>query len=80
MLATAAFVATALIGSQARADGVQVSVLNCNVSSGWGFFGRKPAPKAGDMRAEPRASEKDAARDAARVVLRADGAARTAAW
>ncbi len=36
--------------------------------SGWGFFGRKAAPKS-DMRAEPR----DDAKAAARVVLRAEG-------
>src|SRR5262249_9026379 len=38
LLATAAFVAAALIGSQAHADGVKVGVLSCNVSSGWGVI------------------------------------------
>ncbi len=41
--------------------------------SGWGFFGRKAAPKS-DMRAEPR----DDAKAAARVVLRAEGPRPTA--
>ena len=38
LLATAALVATALITSPARADGVKVGVLTCNVSSGWGVI------------------------------------------
>jgi cell division protein FtsZ len=45
--------------------------------SGWSIFGRKAAPKPGDMRAEPRATERASEKDAARVVLRADGTANT---
>jgi hypothetical protein len=36
LAAAAAFAAAALIGSQARADGVKIGVLTCDVASGWG--------------------------------------------